>query len=252
MYRPQLEQPPKPLVEGLDEKQERMFALLGGTTLMTFALLRRGGLGIPAFLAGLVLLIRALKNPVEELIEQASNQNGQNLRTSRNVSVPHETGIHVVRSVTVNRPVEDLYSFWRDPNNLAQVLKYVESVQMIGDNRATWTIKLPGGATTQYNAELYTDTPNEVISWRSLEGADVKNAWSVRFRPAPTGRGTEVQLTVEFTPPGGPLGRAVGNLFGEVPGQYFAQYLREFKQMMETGERTTNAGPSGRKGEVKQ
>lgn len=252
MYRPQLEHAPRPLVEGLDEKQERMFALLGGTTLMTFALLRRGGLGIPAFLAGLVLLIRALKNPVEELIEQATQQNGQNVRTSRNVSVPHETGIHVVRSVTVNRPVEDLYRFWREPNNLARVLKYVDSVQMIGDNRATWTLKLPGGGTTQFNAELYTDTPNEVISWRSLEGADIKNAWSVRFRPAPSNRGTEVQLTIEFAPPGGPLARALGELFGELPGQYFAQYLREFKQLMETGERSTNAGPSGRNKDTDQ
>jgi len=251
MYRPQLEHAPKPLVEGLDEKQERMFALLGGTTLMTFALLRRGGLGIPAFLAGLVLLIRALKNPVEEFIEQRTHDE-QPVRSSRNVSVPHETGVHVVRSVTINRPVGDLYSFWRDPNNLARILKYVDSVQMIGDNRANWTIKLPGGGKTEYNAELFTDTPNEVISWRSLEGADIKNAWSVRFRPAPSGRGTEIQLTVEFTPPGGPLGRAVANMFGEVPGQYFAQYLREFKQLMETGETTTNAGPSGRKGEVNQ
>jgi uncharacterized membrane protein len=250
VYKPQLEHAPKPLIEGLDEKQERMFALLGGTTLMTFALLRRGGLGVPAFLAGLVLLIRALKNPVEEFIEQRTHN--ENVRTSRNVSVPHETGIHVVRSVTINRPVEELYSFWRDPNNLERILKYVDSVQMIGDNRATWTLKLPGGGTTQFNAELYTDTPNEVISWRSLEGADVKNAWSVRFRPAPSGRGTEIHLTVEFTPPGGALGRAVTNLFGEVPGQYFAQYLREFKQLMETGEKTTNAGPSGRQKETSE
>src|SRR5687768_4699444 len=85
MYKPQLEHAPKPLVEGLDEKQEKMFALLGGTTLMTFALLRRGALGLPAGILGLVLLIRALKNPVTELIEQ---RNPQGVRTSRNVSVP--------------------------------------------------------------------------------------------------------------------------------------------------------------------
>lgn len=251
MYRPQLDHAPRPLVEGLDEKQEKMFALLGGTTLMTFALLRRGLIGIPAGILGLVLLIRALKNPIEELIEQHTHD-GQNVPTSRNMSVPHETGIHVARSVTINRPVEDLYSFWRDPNNLARILKYVDSVQMMGDNRAHWTIKLPGGSTTEFDAELFTDTPNEVISWRSLEGADIKNAWSVRFRSAPGGRGTEVHFTVEFTPPGGAIGKAVTNLFGEAPAQYFAQYLREFKQLMETGEKTTNAGPSGRKGEVNQ
>src|SRR4051812_5294526 len=135
MYKPQNE---KPLVEGLDEKQEKMFALLGGTTLMTFALLRRGGLSIPAFLAGLVLLIRALKEPVTDLIEQTTSQSSTDQTRSRHVSVPHETGIHVVRSVTINRPVEDLYNFWHEPKNLAQVLKYVESVRMSGDNHAHW------------------------------------------------------------------------------------------------------------------
>jgi uncharacterized membrane protein len=156
----------------------------------------------------------------------------------------------VARAVTINRPVEELYNFWRDPNNLARILKYVQSVEMMGENRAHWTIKLPGGAKTEFDAERYTDTPNEVISWRSLEGAEVKNAWSVRFRPAPGGRGTEVHLIVEFSPPGGALGRAVTNLFGEAPNQYFGEYLREFKQLMETGERTTSAGPSGRQKET--
>jgi len=121
MYKPQLEHAQKPLVEGLDEKQEKMFALLGGTTLMTFALLRRGGLGIPAFLVGLVLLIRALKEPVTDLIEQTTSNVPFVQQAGRPVSVPHETGTHVVCSVTINRPVEDLYNFWHETSNLVQL-----------------------------------------------------------------------------------------------------------------------------------
>jgi len=132
------------------------------------------------------------------------------------------------------------------------VLQYVDSVKMFGENQAHWTIKLPGGGTTEFDAERYTDTPFEVISWRSLPGSDIKNAWSVRFQPAPNGRGTEVHFTLEFVPPGGAAGRALANLFGEVPAQYFAEYLRDFKQMMETGETATTDGQtSGRKGEDK-
>lgn len=251
MYHPQPQHPPRSLVEGLDPKQEQMFALLGGTTFMTFALLRRGGLGIPAFLAGLILLYRGLRN--NPVMTQALSHQTPQPRTSRKTSVPHETGIHVARAITINRSAEELYQFWRNPSNLSRALKYVESVQMLGDNNARWTIKLPGGATAEYNAELFTDTPNEVISWRSLPSAELKNAWSVRFVPAPGGRGTEVHFTIEFVPPGGALGRAVANLFGEVPAQYFQQSLRELKQLMETGEKATTEGQtSGRKNEVTQ
>jgi len=81
----------------------------------------------------------------------------------------------------------------------------------------------------------------------------VENAGSVRFRPAPVGRGTEVHLNVDFVPPGGPLAQALLKLFGDVPNQYIAQYLRDFKQMMETGEKATNKSQSsGRKEAVQQ
>jgi uncharacterized membrane protein len=57
-----------------------------------------------------------------------------------------------------------------------------------------------------------------------------------------------VHLTVEFTPPAGPLGRAILSLFKEAPDQYFQQMLRELKQVMETGEKASTQGqPSGRK-----
>lgn len=159
-----------------------------------------------------------------------------------------DKGIKVKKSITIDRPISELYAFWRDPTNLPAVMDYIESVQVTGDNKAHWKVKLPGGMKTEFDVEVYTDVPNEVISWRSLEGSEMQNAGSVRFRPAPGTRGSEVHLTVEFVPPGGAIGQALMKLFGEVPSQYFGQYLREFKQQMETGEKATIKGqPSGRK-----
>lgn len=164
-----------------------------------------------------------------------------------------EKGLKIVRAVTINRPVEALYSFWRDPLNLPEVMGYIDSVQVTGENTAHWTIKLPGDMKTEFDVEVYTDVPNEVISWRSLEGSEMQNAGSVRFKPAPADRGTQVQLTVEFVPPGGALGKALLKLFDDAPNQYIGQYLREFKQVMETGEKATTKGQtSGREEEVEQ
>ena len=124
---------------------------------------------------------------------------------------------------------------------------------MTGQNRAHWTIKLPTGQQAESDVEVYTDTPNEVISWRSLPESDLRHAGSVRFRQAPGNRGTEVSLDVEFVPPGGKIGELVLKLFGEAPRQYIGQYLREFKMLMETGEKATTEGQtSGRDWEVEQ
>jgi uncharacterized membrane protein len=244
-YRP-FTDPSSSLAEGLDEERVQMVSFLGGTAFITLGLLlRRNTISIPAFLAGAALLVRALKNgnPFSSLMQHTDD----GLPRSQHVSVPRQSGIHIARAITINRSVEDLYAFWHEPKNLARVLKYVSSVESSDEAHAHWTIKLPGGATAEYDAERYTDTPNEVISWRSLEGAKIPNAWSVRFNPAPEQRGTEVHLTIEFTPPAGPLGRAMLSLFKEAPDQYFQQVLREFKQVMETGEKATTQGqPSGR------
>jgi uncharacterized membrane protein len=184
--------------------------------------------------------------------QQADRTTSRPVR-SENVSVPREKGIHVVRAVTIDRPVADLYNFWHDPTHLPQVFSFVKSVQVTGTNRTHWTIKLPGDSTAELDVEIYTDTPNEVISWRSLPGSEMQLAGSVRFKTAPSKRGTEVHLTLEFVPPGGALGKAVLKLFGEAPQQYIGQFLREFKQIMETGEKATTRGQtSGRLDEVEQ
>jgi uncharacterized membrane protein len=75
-----------------------------------------------------------------------------------------------------------------------------------------------------------------MISWRSVEGSDVQNAGTVRFMPAPDGRGTEVRVDMEYEPPLGKLGSKLAMMFREEPGQQVQDDLRHFKEVMETGE----------------
>ncbi|MFO7321259.1 MAG: SRPBCC family protein [Chloroflexota bacterium] len=232
-------------------QKERILSLAGGAALTALALARRGSATIPAVIGGVALLAQGLTG--NSPIYRALGINTAVRTQPRRVSVPHKQGIHVARAVTINRPADVLYNFWREPSNLPQIIDYIESVQMTGENRAHWTIRLPGGMKAEFDVEVYTDVPNEVISWRSLPDSQIQNAGSVRFRPAPAGRGTQVELTIEFVPPGGPLGQAVMKLFGDMPEQYIGQYLREFKQIMETGEKATTEGQtSGRSGEIGQ
>jgi uncharacterized membrane protein len=143
--------------------------------------------------------------------------------------------IHVMRSITVNRFPEDVYRFWRDFENLPRFMSHLESVEGKG-RRSRWRAKGPAGSSIEWEAEIETDRPNEMIAWRSCPGTSVPNEGSVSFLPAPGGRGTEVRVEMQYEPPAGALGAAVAKLFGREPSQQIAGDLRRFKQVIETGE----------------
>lgn len=142
--------------------------------------------------------------------------------------------IHVVRSVTIDRPPEVVYQFWRNLGNLPQFMAHLESVEEEG-HTSRWRVKAPAGLTIEWEAEITIDEPGERLAWRSLEGASVPNRGAVTFKPGPAGRGTELSVELKYEPPGGALAAALAKLFGEEPGQQIAGDLRRLKQVLETG-----------------
>ncbi|HVF91960.1 MAG TPA: SRPBCC family protein, partial [Blastocatellia bacterium] len=145
-------------------------------------------------------------------------------------------GLAYAQAITIRRPAEELYRYWRDFGKLPQFMEHLESVQVLDERRSHWVAKAPAGTSVEWDAEITEDRPNELISWRSVEGSDVENFGSVRFVRAPGDRGTEVWVEVEYNPPAGALGAAIAKLFGEAPEQQIKGDLFRFKQVMETGE----------------
>jgi uncharacterized membrane protein len=139
-------------------------------------------------------------------------------------------------AITVNASPAEVYAQWRDFERLPTFMDHLESVTTTGDGRSHWVAKAPAGTTVEWDAEITEDVPGQVIAWRSLEGASVENSGSVRFQPAPAEQGTEVRVQVEYSPPGGALGKVVAKLFGEEPNQQISDEVRRFKQLVETGE----------------
>jgi uncharacterized membrane protein len=150
--------------------------------------------------------------------------------------LPRDCTIRVQKSITVNRSPEELYQFWHHFENLPRFMHHLQSVQVTEEKRSHWKSKAPAGMTVEWDAEIIADRPNELIAWRSLEGADVDNAGSVHFKPAPGGRGTEVRVEMQYIPPAGVIGATIAKLFGEAPDQQVWDGLRRFKQLVEVGE----------------
>jgi len=156
--------------------------------------------------------------------------------------MPWSGEIHVRQTVAINRPPEAIYSFWRDFRNLPQFMSHLEHVEVMDERRSHWVAKAPAGRTVVWDAEVTEDRPNELLAWRSLEGADVDNSGEVRFERAPGNRGTILRVEMRYRPPGGVVGAMVAKLFGEEPQMQVRDDLRRLKQVMETGSVTVAEG----------
>lgn len=154
----------------------------------------------------------------------------------RRLSSEAQRGFDVTHTVTINRPIEDVYRFWRDFQNLPQFMHHLESVEVLEQGRSRWKARAPVGMSVRWEAELTEDKPNELIAWRSVAGSTVDNEGRVRFTRAPGQRGTEVQVALSYRPPLGAVGGLIAKLFGEAPEQQVKHDLKMFKAVMETGE----------------
>ena len=64
------------------------------------------------------------------------------------------------RTVTINRPREEIYRFWRDFPNLAGIMENVERIEVIDDRRSHWFVKAPAGKSVDWEAKLFQREPN--------------------------------------------------------------------------------------------
>jgi uncharacterized membrane protein len=139
----------------------------------------------------------------------------------------------VIFSVTINKPVAEVYAFWRRFENLPRFMDYLESVTQRSNGRSHWVAKLPLGGTLTWDAEIIEDRPNELIAWRTIEGSLLRHRGEVSFARTPGRDMTEVRVQLEL------------GVFGTAPNPMLARLLtkpqikgdlRRFKQVMETGE----------------
>ena len=214
---------------------ERWASSIGGGALALYGVTRGSLGGIALALVGAALVKRGVSGHCNIYDAMNFSSAGDaNLRNSENVSVPGDRGTKVEHSVTINRPALELYSFWRNFENLPNFMNHLESVKRFGGDRSHWVAKAPGGTTVEWDAEVYNEKEGEMIAWRTLEGSQVASAGSVHFEPAGDGA-TTVRVNLKYDPPGGRLGSLVARLFGENPQQQIEEDLARFKEIMEGG-----------------
>jgi len=217
---------------------ERLASALGGAVLAAYGISQRSKSGTVLAAAGGALIVRGATGYCPGYAVA-----GIDMHTSDDtkVALAGAKGTPVDVAVTIAKPHDELYRFWRQLENLPKFMPHLVSVTNLGDNRSHWVATAVRGRTVEWDAEIITDNPNELIGWRTLEGADVVSAGSVRFKPAGDDE-TQVHVHMQYDPPAGKLGAAIAWMSGGEPSQTIREDLRRFKALMETGEVPTTKG----------
>ena len=152
-------------------------------------------------------------------------------------------GIHVRESVIIRRPVEEVYAFWRDFDNLSRFLSHVERVDELDERRSHWVVRGPGNLRFEWDAEIISDDRDELLSWKSIGTPDVVSAGSVVFRSIGSEQ-TQVAVHFQYAPPGGKVGQRLAALLGQDPDAQVHDDLQKLKTLLEQRQDAAVAMPA--------
>jgi uncharacterized membrane protein len=211
---------------------ERAITGAAGGALALWGLRRGGLLGMLSMLTGAGLAARAASGycPAYARLEPTDAE--------RALAERHgwKSAMIAEQSVTIARPREEIYRFWRDFANLPRFMPHIEHLVILSNERSHWEARAPMGTSVEWDSVITEDRPNERIAWESTGEADVRNAGWVEFRDAAAGGATEVRAFIAYEPPAGRLGRLIVKLWGEEPNAQAREDLQRLKQILETGQ----------------
>lgn len=198
----------------------RVFAGATGAALAGYGTSRRDVPGALLATAGVGLLARAATN--------------LDMRRLTGIGAGRRA-VDIQKAITIDAPVEQVFGFWSAYENFPKFMSHLINVRPSARERQShWTVEGPGGVPVEFDVEVSAFVPNQVLGWRTLEGASVAHAGIVRFEPAGEGR-TRMQIRMSYNPPGGWLGHGVAAAFGAHPKRRLDEDLVRMKTLIETG-----------------
>src|SRR5215212_4889674 len=112
---------------------------------------------IASILAGSALLVKGLQNEEKKsgiamaiagglLFFRGATGHCEIYRLAGKKKLPDTVkNINIMTKLTVNRPRQEVYDFWRKLSNLPLFMEHLEQVKVIDDKRSHWVAKIPGG-----------------------------------------------------------------------------------------------------------
>lgn len=198
----------------------RLLTGAAGGALAAYGLSRRDPLSLTLGAVGVGLLARGVTNlEMKRLVGAGAGRRA----------------VEIQKTINLAAPVEQVYKFWSNVENFPQFMRNVREVRDHGNGMSHWVVAGPVGVPVEWDAVITRRVPNEVLAWKSVEGASVENSGFVRFESNADGT-TRVQVHLSYNPPAGAIGHAVAALFGSDPKREMDEDLMRMKTLIETGQ----------------
>ncbi|HEX7976569.1 MAG TPA: SRPBCC family protein [Anaerolineales bacterium] len=139
----------------------------------------------------------------------------------------------ITRSIIVKAEVDKVYHVWSNFEYFPRFMKYIRSIQMVGERKSHWVMKGPLGKGVEWDAYTTRMDKNQRVAWSSKDGEknDVTTSGQAVFSPLPNGE-TEVTVMMQYIPKAGLPGEVVAKLFSH-PDERMEEDLRNFKYYIE-------------------
>lgn len=139
----------------------------------------------------------------------------------------------ITKSITVKAEIDKVYHVWANFETFPQFMKYIRSVEVMGDGKSHWTMKGPLGANVEWDAYTTRMDRNQRVAWSTKDGDhnDVTTSGQAIFTSLPNGE-TQVTVSMQYNPKAGLPGEVVAKLFSN-PSERLDEDLSNFKYFIE-------------------
>jgi uncharacterized membrane protein len=216
----------KSIVPGLRvnvSKTERILMVAAGSYLLYRALKKKDKHNVAEGITAGTMLFRGISGycPAYDALDRSGA-----LKTGN---------IAITTSLSINKPVNEVYAAWRDLESLPRFITHLDTVTETDQYKSEWKAKIPGafGATVGWTAEILMDEPNKLLSWHSMPQSTIHNAGKVRFTD--NGATTDIEVTISYHAPLGKAGEIAAKLLNPVFEKLIEKDIQGFKEYIETG-----------------
>ncbi|MBC7914614.1 MAG: DUF2892 domain-containing protein [Pyrinomonadaceae bacterium] len=142
--------------------------------------------------------------------------------------------INIKQQLTVNKPREEVYQFWRKLENLPLFMRHIEAVQEKDAIHSHWKARFSKNTPPlSWTAEIVKEIPNHFIGWHSVKGSVIEHGGKVEFNDSLSG-GTELQVVFSYHSPIGGIGTGVAKLLTPSLEKIIREDILYFKHFIET------------------
>jgi len=214
------------LIPGLEENVstlERIFMVAAGTFILYKSLSGKSK-SIAGTMAATTLLARGISGycPMYDAAGKSSHLKSSN--------------VNIRTQIIIDKPVSEVYDFWRNLENLPKFMKHIESVSEVNNITSEWKAKGPGGiGSLSWKAQILMDEKDRLLSWHSLPDASVDNAGKVYFKDAGN-NSTELDVTISYHAPLGVAGEAAAKFLNPLFEKMVQNDIENLKNYLENGE----------------